>query len=187
LRVSRSRPFILPCCSGPYLSNRNCSSECKNAGPSEAVREQAGDRLGAARKQLRHQRAKREVTHCFALRVRHGCASRRMGSDFGERHHHFSRPRDCATQVIVLAYQTLHRRAPASATYSRMPPATMPAAIESSAENLRWSPPHRPGDRAPCRRCRRARRQTESQPGDGRAPRWPRICRAGRPRSWSSV
>ncbi len=44
-----------------------------------------------------------------------------MGSDFGERHYHFPRPRDCATQVIVLAYQTLHRRAPASAAARASP------------------------------------------------------------------
>ena len=79
------------------------------------IREQSREPQEAAGKQLKHQRAKKQVTHGFALRVRHVGTSRRMGSDFGGRHHQYPRPRDCATQVIVLAYQTLHRRAPASA------------------------------------------------------------------------
>jgi hypothetical protein len=56
-----------------------------------------------------------------------------------------------------------------------------------SSENARWSPPHRPEDRAPCRRCRHARWRKEFQPADAPEPRWPRTCRVGWPRSWSSV
>jgi len=108
--------FILPGCSGHRLSNRNYLLGRRRVARRKQIREQSRDRQEAARKQLRHQRAKKQVTHGFALRVRHVCTSRRMGSDFGGRHHQYPRPRDCATQVIVLAYQTLHRRAPASAT-----------------------------------------------------------------------
>ena len=79
------------------------------------------DRLEAAREQLRRQHAKKQVTLRFALRVRQRCASRRMGFDFGERHYLYQRPRNCARQVIVLAYQTLHRRAPAPATARACP------------------------------------------------------------------
>lgn len=39
------------------------------------IREQSRDRQEAARKQLKHQRAKKQVTHGFALRVRHVVAS----------------------------------------------------------------------------------------------------------------
>ena len=66
------------------------------------------DRQEAARKQLKHQRAKKQVTHGFALRVRHVGTSRRMGSDFGGRHY-LRCGLDCARQDSVLTYQTLHR------------------------------------------------------------------------------
>ena len=136
LRRRELLSFILHGCSGHYLSNRNCLLGRRRVARRKQIREQSRDRQEAAGKQLKHQRAKKQVTHGFALRVRHVGTSRRMGSDFGGRHHQYPRPRNCATQVIVLTYQTLHRRAPASAAVRPCPGDDAGSSREAAPKNL---------------------------------------------------
>ena len=135
LNTAGRPPFILRCCSGPYLSNRNRSSECKNAGPSEALRESPGSFKGSAEATETPAREKRGHPLFRATSEARGVP--RAGWD----------PTLVSGTITSHGLETAPRKLSCSPTkpctvvrrrrlLTRGCPATMPAAIESSAENL---------------------------------------------------